>query len=255
MSNGCEGGWAGYPYCPYPVPPPPPPQWPGHHHHHYHHHHHPASPPVPLHQTSPPTPIMGHHYPVDGHLHHHSQGGIPPPCPQYYWDGDDLVDQFGRVVRRKTSANKKERRRTVSINNAFAELRECIPNVPADTKLSKIKTLRLATNYIGYLMDVLHSEDSSVSAAEPGSEGFRTDLSSSRNNNNNSKEEDSDMDTDGNTTTSTSATSPPGQGSNTSPNNASSSQNSCNFTSSGGADKRRMRTGWPETVWAQELKH
>ena len=51
-----------------------------------------------------------------------------------------------RVVKRRNTANKKERRRTMSINNAFAQLRDCIPNVPADTKLSKIKTLRLATS-------------------------------------------------------------------------------------------------------------
>lgn len=40
--------------------------------------------------------------------------------------------------RRRNTANKKERRRTQSINNAFAELRDCIPNVPPDTKLSKL---------------------------------------------------------------------------------------------------------------------
>ncbi|KAL1110263.1 hypothetical protein AAG570_008340 [Ranatra chinensis] len=62
-----------------------------------------------------------------------------------------------RVVKRRNTANKKERRRTQSINNAFADLRDCIPNVPADTKLSKIKTLRLATSYIAYLMAVLES--------------------------------------------------------------------------------------------------
>lgn len=62
------------------------------------------------------------------------------------------------------------RRRTQSINNAFADLRECIPNVPADTKLSKIKTLRLATSYIGYLMGVLESDDCG--------DGFKADLSS-----------------------------------------------------------------------------
>ncbi|XP_046650198.1 heart- and neural crest derivatives-expressed protein 2-like [Daphnia pulicaria] len=62
-----------------------------------------------------------------------------------------------RVVKRRNTANKKERRRTMSINNAFSELRDCIPNVPADTKLSKIKTLRLATSYISYLMAVLEA--------------------------------------------------------------------------------------------------
>lgn len=57
--------------------------------------------------------------------------------------------------RRKGSVCKKERKRTQSINTAFAELRDRIPNVPADTKLSKIKTLRLATSYIAYLTDIL----------------------------------------------------------------------------------------------------
>lgn len=65
-------------------------------------------------------------------------------------------DSEGRPIR---NANKKERRRTLSINNAFSNLRDCIPNVPSDTKLSKIKTLRLATSYISYLMDLL--DDSS----------------------------------------------------------------------------------------------
>jgi hypothetical protein len=60
-----------------------------------------------------------------------------------------------------TGSNKKERRRTQSINNAFASLRDCIPNVPCDTKLSKIKTLRLATSYIDYLMQMLNSENAS----------------------------------------------------------------------------------------------
>jgi hypothetical protein len=75
------------------------------------------------------------------------------------------------VVKRRNCANKKERKRTQSINNAFADLRDCIPNVPADTKLSKIKTLRLATSYIGYLMGVLESDD-------PGAcdTGFRAEL-------------------------------------------------------------------------------
>ena len=35
-------------------------------------------------------------------------------------------------------SNKKERRRTQSINAAFSSLRDCIPNVPCDTKLSKV---------------------------------------------------------------------------------------------------------------------
>lgn len=43
-----------------------------------------------------------------------------------------------RGVKRRNTANKKERRRTQSINAAFQDLRDRIPNVPADTKLSKV---------------------------------------------------------------------------------------------------------------------
>lgn len=43
-----------------------------------------------------------------------------------------------RVVKRRTTANKKERRRTQSINSAYFNLRDRIPNVPVDTKLSKV---------------------------------------------------------------------------------------------------------------------
>lgn len=48
---------------------------------------------------------------------------------------------YVRVVKKRNTANKKERRRTQSINNAYADLRDCIPSVPADTKLSKVSIL------------------------------------------------------------------------------------------------------------------
>ena len=57
--------------------------------------------------------------------------------------------------KKRVSANKKERRRTQSINCAFEELRNRIPEIPHDTKLSKIKTLKLATEYIEHLMRLL----------------------------------------------------------------------------------------------------
>ncbi|XP_069680409.1 heart- and neural crest derivatives-expressed protein 2-like [Periplaneta americana] len=104
-----------------------------------------------------------HDYEHPHHLHHHHQHPLEDPA-----NGPSSVVEYTtyysnnvpvRVVKRRTCANKKERKRTQSINNAFADLRDCIPNVPADTKLSKIKTLRLATSYIGYLMGVLESDD------------------------------------------------------------------------------------------------
>ena len=78
-----------------------------------------------------------------------------------------------RPIKRRNTSNKKERRRTVSINSAFSNLRGCIPNVPSDTKLSKIKTLRLATSYIAYLMDVLNKDDPTM--ADPA--GFKAEIS------------------------------------------------------------------------------
>ncbi|XP_044003647.1 twist-related protein-like isoform X2 [Aphidius gifuensis] len=78
----------------------------------------------------------------DSHYHRNESEGSPMIRPK-----------------KRNTANKKERRRTQSINNAFADLRDCIPNVPLDTKLSKIKTLRLAASYIGYLMAVLETDE------------------------------------------------------------------------------------------------
>lgn len=63
-------------------------------------------------------------------------GGVDGQCPATV--GTIGPVPFVRVVKRRTTANKKERRRTQSINSAFTFLRDCIPNVPSDTKLSKV---------------------------------------------------------------------------------------------------------------------
>ncbi|NXR42857.1 TWST2 protein, partial [Zosterops hypoxanthus] len=54
-------------------------------------------------------------------------------------------------------ANVRERQRTQSLNDAFAELRKIIPTLPSD-KLSKIQTLKLAARYIDFLCQVLQSD-------------------------------------------------------------------------------------------------
>ena len=54
-----------------------------------------------------------------------------------------------------------------NIFQAYNTLRNRIPNVPADTKLSKIKTLRYATNYIKYLDSILKGEISSTTDFNP----------------------------------------------------------------------------------------
>ena len=55
----------------------------------------------------------------------------------------------------RNSANARERDRTHSVNTAFVTLRTMIPTEPADRKLSKIETLRLAASYIAHLSTVL----------------------------------------------------------------------------------------------------
>jgi heart-and neural crest derivatives-expressed protein 2 len=112
--------------------------------------------------------------------------------------------------RKRVSANKKERRRTQSINNAFNELRNRIPHVPSDTKLSKIKTLKLATKYIEYLMGVLEQNDPNLLST-----GFKPDLGKLRRE---CRTKEIKMEVERKTIA-------------------------------------KGRTGWPQDVWAKELKN
>ena len=64
---------------------------------------------------------------------------------------------FNEAKLSSQSLRHKEKRRTESLNRAFCELRKCIPHVPCDTKLSKIKTLQLASAYIAYLSSILEN--------------------------------------------------------------------------------------------------
>lgn len=59
------------------------------------------------------------------------------------------------VNKQRQAANARERDRTHSVNTAFTALRTLIPTEPADRKLSKIETLRLASSYISHLANVL----------------------------------------------------------------------------------------------------
>ncbi|ESO06394.1 hypothetical protein HELRODRAFT_64733, partial [Helobdella robusta] len=59
----------------------------------------------------------------------------------------------------RQAANVRERKRMMSINMAFNELRLYhVPTFPYEKRLSKIDTLRLAMAYINLLKDVLNSE-------------------------------------------------------------------------------------------------
>lgn len=89
------------------------------------------------HQTTTTTTSSTTYYPVSHDQTHETYEEIYyPPATASCMNPRPIV----RVVKRRTTANKKERRRTQSINSAFAYLRDRIPNVPSDTKLSKVIT-------------------------------------------------------------------------------------------------------------------
>lgn len=56
---------------------------------------------------------------------------------------------------RRLESNERERQRMHNLNNAFQALREAIPHVKTDKKLSKIETLTLAKNYIKALTTII----------------------------------------------------------------------------------------------------
>ncbi|KAK9506718.1 hypothetical protein O3M35_008603 [Rhynocoris fuscipes] len=57
--------------------------------------------------------------------------------------------------RRRLAANARERRRMNGLNEAFDRLREVIPSIGSDHKLSKFETLQMAQSYIAALCDLL----------------------------------------------------------------------------------------------------
>ncbi|XP_061888694.1 heart- and neural crest derivatives-expressed protein 2 [Entelurus aequoreus] len=173
----------------------------------------------PDYHGSAPGGLQDPHHPH--HHHHHHYGGHAAVSVNGAPVG---MHHHPRTVKRRPTANRKERRRTQSINSAFAELRECIPNVPADTKLSKIKTLRLATSYISYLMDILDKD-----GQHGDTQAFKADLKKTDGRDERRKRDAVDV-----------------------PKTAPSSSSSS--ASAQGDKKTKGRTGWPQHVWALELK-
>ncbi|XP_017879486.1 transcription factor 21 [Ceratina calcarata] len=58
----------------------------------------------------------------------------------------------------RNAANARERARMRVLSRAFSRLKTTLPWVPADTKLSKLDTLRLAATYIAHLRAVLRDD-------------------------------------------------------------------------------------------------
>lgn len=59
------------------------------------------------------------------------------------------------MKRRRLAANARERRRMNSLNDAFDKLRDVVPSLGSDRKLSKFETLQMAQTYIAALNELL----------------------------------------------------------------------------------------------------
>ena len=59
----------------------------------------------------------------------------------------------------RQAANVRERRRMLSLNDAFEHLRNTVPTFAYEKKLSRIETLRLAITYINFLSGLLDGKD------------------------------------------------------------------------------------------------
>ncbi|KPI91736.1 PREDICTED: uncharacterized protein LOC106121122 [Papilio xuthus] len=71
---------------------------------------------------------------------------------------DDTQSSSGRSShepQHRNAANARERARMRVLSKAFCRLKTTLPWVPADTKLSKLDTLRLAASYIAHLRALL----------------------------------------------------------------------------------------------------
>ncbi|XP_041986526.1 basic helix-loop-helix transcription factor scleraxis [Aricia agestis] len=71
-------------------------------------------------------------------------------------DSQSSSSRSGQEPVHRNAANARERARMRVLSKAFCRLKTTLPWVPADTKLSKLDTLRLAASYIAHLRALLH---------------------------------------------------------------------------------------------------
>ena len=71
------------------------------------------------------------------------------------YHGNERAPSPTIVKKRRLAANARERRRMNGLNEAFDRLREVIPSLGEDHKLSKFETLQMAQTYISALCDLL----------------------------------------------------------------------------------------------------
>ncbi|ETN67318.1 hypothetical protein AND_000872 [Anopheles darlingi] len=88
----------------------------------------------------------------------HSSGSSLSPTPSQSSDHSIVTVQPEVVKKRRLAANARERRRMNSLNDAFDRLRDVVPSLGNDRKLSKFETLQMAQTYIAALNELLSRE-------------------------------------------------------------------------------------------------
>ena len=73
-----------------------------------------------------------------------------------------------RILAERLRFNARERRRMNGLNDAFERLREVIPNLGADHKLSKYETLQMAQTYIGALANLIEKDNEETGGGSGG---------------------------------------------------------------------------------------
>ncbi|XP_050078185.1 T-cell acute lymphocytic leukemia protein 1 homolog [Anopheles maculipalpis] len=85
----------------------------------------------------------------------HSSSSSVSPTPSQSSGHSVVVVQPEIVKKRRLAANARERRRMNSLNDAFDRLRDVVPSLGNDRKLSKFETLQMAQTYIAALNELL----------------------------------------------------------------------------------------------------
>ncbi|EDX05734.1 protein dimmed [Drosophila simulans] len=110
-----------------------------------------------------------------GRVHHASSGACPSTIPPNSTSSNSSNANASRRRKgalnakernmRRLESNERERMRMHSLNDAFQSLREVIPHVEMERRLSKIETLTLAKNYIINLTHIILSKRNEEAAA------------------------------------------------------------------------------------------
>ncbi len=74
--------------------------------------------------------------------------GRMPYKPLSKWKLKQLRLNQETVMKRRRAANARERKRMNGLNDAFEKLREHVPHLGGEKKLSKMETLEMAQSYI-----------------------------------------------------------------------------------------------------------